>query len=133
MSGPASAASSVSGSGRASADTVEISAKNSGGGPTEAVAAVEGVGAPKDAGGHRVKGADPPEPSVVNPMSVVLGGDSSSSKDAGGAVHGGASPARAGDGSHYRPACSSILEVPEDEAESQPPSVFQSVAFWPHA
>jgi hypothetical protein len=124
MSGPTSAASSVFGSGRASADAVEISAKNSGGGPTEAVAAVEGVGAPKDAGGHRVKGADPPEPSAVNPMPAVLGGNSSSSEDAGGAVRGGASPARAGDGSHCRPAYSSILEVPEDEAESQPPSVF---------
>jgi hypothetical protein len=115
-SGPTSAASSISSSGRASADAVEISTENSGSGPIEAMMVAEGVGAPKEASGHRVEGADPPEPSAINPMPAVLGGDSSSSEDAGGVVHGGASPPRVGDGSR-RPACSSIFEVLEDEAE----------------
>jgi hypothetical protein len=61
---------------------MEVSAENSGSGPTVAMVAAEGVGAPKDAGGHRVEGADPLEPSAVNPMPAVLGGDSSSWEDA---------------------------------------------------
>jgi hypothetical protein len=100
---------------------VVVSVENSSGGPIEAVAVVEEVGMPKDAGDQRVEGADPPEPSAVNPMPAVLGGDSSSSEDAGGAVHGGAPPlndAKARDGSRRHPAGSSILEVSEDEAES---------------
>jgi hypothetical protein len=71
-SGPASAASSISGSGRASADAVEVSVENSSGGPTEAVVVAEEVGAPKDAGDQRVEGADPPEPSA-NPMPFCVG------------------------------------------------------------
>jgi hypothetical protein len=136
MSSLASAASSISGSARASADAVEVSVENSSGGPTKAMAVVEEVGTPKDAGGQRVEGTDPPEPSAINPMPVVLGGDSSSLKDDGGVVHGGAPPlndAEARDGSRRRPVGSSILEVSKDEAESQPPSVFQSVAFRPRA
>jgi hypothetical protein len=119
-SGPASAASSIFGSGRASADAVEVFVENSSGGPTEAVVVVKEVGAPKDAGDQRVEGVDPPEPST-NPMPSVLGGDSSSSEDARGAVREGAPPlndAEAGDGSRYCPMGSSILEVLEDEAES---------------
>jgi hypothetical protein len=83
MVGPTSAASFVSESARASADMVEVSVKNSGGSLTEAVVEAEEVDAPKDVGGQRVEGVDPPKPSVVNPMPAVLGDDSSSSEDAG--------------------------------------------------
>jgi hypothetical protein len=60
--GPTSAASFVSGSTWAFADVVET----------------QKIDAPKDIGGQRVEGADRPEPSAVNPMPGVLGGDSSS-------------------------------------------------------
>jgi hypothetical protein len=76
--GPTSAASFVSGSTWAFADVVEVSTKNSGGAPTEVVAEAEKINVPKDIGGQRVEGADRPEPSAVNPMPGVLGGDSSS-------------------------------------------------------
>jgi hypothetical protein len=132
MAGPSSAASSVSGSARASTDAVEVSAENSGGAPAEAVAEAEKIDAPKDIGGQRVEGANRPKPSAVNPMPGVLGGDSSSSEDAGDAGHGGALPsddAEARDGSRLHPVSTFVLEVSEDEAESWPPSAFRSVAF----
>jgi hypothetical protein len=75
---------------------------------------------------------DHPEPYAINPMPAVLGADSSSSKDTGDVGHGGALPsddAEAGNGSHRRPAETLVLDVSKDEAESQPPSTFWSVAF----
>jgi hypothetical protein len=73
---------------------------------------------------------------LLNPMPGVLGSDSSSSEDVGDAGRGGALPsddAEVGDESRCHPMVASILEVSEDEAESQHPSVFQSVAFRPQA
>jgi hypothetical protein len=97
---------------------------------------VEKIDALEDIGGQRVEGVDRPEPSAVNPMPGVLGGDSSRSEDAGDAGHEGAHPSNdteARDGSRCHPAGASILEVSKDEDESQPPSMFRSVAFRPQA
>jgi low affinity Fe/Cu permease len=64
MASPTSAASSISGSARASTNAVEVSAENSGWGPTEAVMEVEKIDALEDIGGQRVEGVDRPEPSA---------------------------------------------------------------------
>jgi hypothetical protein len=127
MDGPTSVASFVSGSTWAFADMVEVSTKNSGGAPIEVVAEVEKIDAPKDIGSQRVEGADRTEPSAVNPMPGMLGGDSSSLEDVGDMGRGGSLPsddAKAKDRSHCRPTGASVLEVSKDEAESQPPSAF---------
>jgi hypothetical protein len=79
---------------------------------------------------------DRPEPSAANLMPSVLGGDSSSSEDTGDVGLGGDLPsdnAEARNGSHDRPADTMVLEVSEDESESQPPSTFWSIMFRPQA
>jgi hypothetical protein len=79
-------------------------------------------------------GLDHPEPSAANPMTGVLGDDSSGSEGEKGAGHGGALPtedAGAGNTSRHHVMEALVLEVSEDEAVSRSPMVFRSVAFHP--
>jgi hypothetical protein len=85
---------------------------------------VEKADIAEDIGGQRVEGVDHPEPSAAIPMPGVLGGDSSSSKDVGNAGRRGALPSNdveARNRSRCHPTDTTVLEVSEDEVESQPP------------
>lgn len=131
----AASATSISGSARASADAEEASAKNSGKGPSLA-----GMEAEKSAmldsfdGGQGAEGVDRPKPSAANPMPGVLGGDSTSSDGAEDAGPGGALPSKdveAGHASRRLLVDIEVLELSEDEVDSQPPAAFRSATFRP--
>jgi hypothetical protein len=112
---------------RVSANAEEFSTENTSGGPIDIAAEAEKADATEDIGGQRAEDMDRSKPSIANPMPSVLGGDSSSSKDVGDAGHGGALPsddAEVKNGSRRRPADTIVLEVSEDEVESQLPSAF---------
>jgi hypothetical protein len=131
----ASATSSTSRSVKASANAKEDSAKNSG--RCSMSTGAKKFVASKDGGcGQGAVGEDHPEPSAANPLPGVLGGDSSSSDEAGDAGHRGAHPsdgAEAGGASRRHPMDVEVLEVSEDEVDSQPPAMFHSISFQPQS
>lgn len=128
-----SASSSASGSAQVFADAEEVSAEHSGGGPTLVETEVERVAAPSDAGGSQeAEDVSRSEPSMIDPMLALLGGDSSSAGGMEDVWCGGALPsphAEAVGTARRCPATIEIEDVSNDEAVSQPPLNFRSVTF----
>lgn len=124
----ASAAHSASWSARASVSMKEGSVGNFGRAPMPLVAEAKKIAALEDT---RCQ----PEPSAVNPLPGVFGGDSSNSEGAEDARRRGAPPtgdARAWVASQRRPATVEVEDVSEDEVDSRPSRELCSILFLLH-